>query len=86
MLKYKVVVYLAKERKETGTDSLAENRPEVIDSVVEGLAQEYGVDESLAHREAAAFYMHYRLYANAVNESWLAVKCDPLKLANISPA
>lgn len=80
---YKIVVFLANERKDRGRDSLMEEKYEVVDDYFVTITEKYRLDTSLIHREAAAYFMYWRLYFRAIGESFKAVRKNPLHLVNL---
>ena len=77
-----IVSFLADERKARGTDSLMENRADVVDHHFYQITAKYRSDPALIHRQAAAYFMCWKLYPRAISESWLAVKRRPFALEN----
>jgi glycosyltransferase involved in cell wall biosynthesis len=79
---YKAVAFLAKERKESGADSIMRGNPQVVYDYFNTATIHYQQDTSLIHREAAAYFMYWKLYPRAIKEGWLSVVKNPFSLVN----
>jgi len=79
---YKVVSFLANERRERGSDSIQEGKAEVANEYFSMVTEKYSIDSSLIHREAAELLMHWRLHWRAIKESSIAVRNNPFQLVN----
>jgi glycosyltransferase involved in cell wall biosynthesis len=79
---YKAVAFLAKERKESGVDSIMSGNPEIVYDYFNEVTIHYQQDTSLIHREAASYFMYGKLYPRAVREGWLSVVKNPFSLIN----
>jgi glycosyltransferase involved in cell wall biosynthesis len=78
-----VVIFLAQQRKLTGTDDLMREHPELADEYFESIKQPYYNDPSLIYREYAASYVYAGLLGKAVKSSWRAFLIGPFQLANL---
>ena len=79
---YKVVYHLFDQRK-NGKDDLELNLEGKVDDFFQGITSHYFKDTSLIYREAASYYMYYKLYGSAVKSSWKAFFKNPLELINL---
>jgi len=79
---YRVVAFLADERRLYGTDSLEKGNIETLDKFVDTITEEYSRDPSLIFRDSASYYMYCRYYRYALQESLLAIAHAPLKIIN----
>lgn len=77
-----VVIFLAKQRLERGSDDLMEGRSDMVDSYFEYLCEPYRRDSSMIYREYAANFMYNQLYKGAIQSAWESVKRNPLMLIN----
>ncbi len=80
---YKVVYHLLTQRKEYGKDDLQSGQVEKVDEFFESVTESYRNDSSKIHREAAAYYLYWRLNRQAILASAVAIKNNPLDLVNL---
>ena len=79
---YPVVVYLYRQRAERGQDDLQVGRVDLVDDYLNQITKKYRQDHTLIHREAAAYYMYWKLYPQAIASAWKAVIKQPWKFDN----
>jgi len=82
LIGHHIAQYLAKQRVATGTDDLMLNRKDKLLSQKKRLLEPYISDPSLAFRELAASFMFNRLFLQAIVNSLLAIKKNPLAFVN----
>jgi glycosyltransferase involved in cell wall biosynthesis len=80
---YKVVSYLANQRKASGKDFLMEGKPELADDYLASITQKYTQDPALVYREAAEYYFYWRLNQKALESAWSAFLKRPQQLTNL---
>lgn len=79
---YKLVVFLAEQRAEEGTDYLQQGREDLLMAYFDDITAHYAEDTTLIKREAAGYYNAWKLFDKAVEVSWEAVKKEPARLVN----
>lgn len=79
---YKVVAFLGEQRKKDGVDCLMRGQPDEADIFFEKVLEPYRSDKARIHREAAAYFMYWKLYSKAIGKSMQAIKKRPLQLIN----
>jgi glycosyltransferase involved in cell wall biosynthesis len=79
---YKVVVFLRNQRIVNGLDCLMSGEPSTADEYFESVTEPYKIDNSLINREAAAYFLFWRMYSRAIRESLMAIKKQPSILKN----
>jgi glycosyltransferase involved in cell wall biosynthesis len=79
---YKVVAFLADERRLYGTDSLENGNVETVEKYIDTITEEYSRDPSLIFRDSASYYMYCRYYRHALQESLMAIANAPLNIIN----
>ena len=82
LLARQIVIQLAMQRKQRGTDDLMDGHPEKVDGLLTAWREPYSSDPSLVFREFAASFMYNRLFKRAIHASWLAACTKPLKWDN----
>jgi glycosyltransferase involved in cell wall biosynthesis len=82
LLAKKVVIHLAKQRANRGSDDLQDGFPERVDQYFQELREPFTADPSLVFREYAAEFVYNRLYRKAVYASLAAVRKDPSTWVN----
>lgn len=80
---YKVVAHLGAQRKEIGTDVLMQDRPELADEFLDQVTQHYKHDAALLSREAAAYYLYWKLNMKACRASAQAFLTRPFHPVNL---
>lgn len=79
---YKVISFLTEERRRSGTDSLMNNKSEVVDQYMELMAEENRKDPSLIYRRAAFYFMYWKLTSTSWGSARKAFMMNPLRLKN----
>lgn len=82
LLAKEVVIHLAKQRRDRGSDDLMDGNPQLVDQYFENIKIPYYNDRSLIYRKYAADFMYNRLYKKAISTSWKAIKKRPTKWVN----
>lgn len=82
VLAKEVVIYLAKQRKERGSDDLMDGHPEMVDQFFDQLREPYIKDPAKIHREFAANFMYAKLYGKAIKTSWKSILERPGAMKN----
>lgn len=80
---YKVVSYLTVERRNTGFDALMENRNDQADHYLAQATAHYNNDPALIHREAAAYFLYWQLYSEAIKEAVKGIIKRPFDFINL---
>ena len=78
----KAVRYLRDQRLTLGKDDLELKNQTVLESKVEDWLIPYRVDTTLVHREAAGKFMYNKMYRQAIQISWKAVRQQPMRIIN----
>lgn len=79
---YKVISFLTVERRRSGTDSLMNNKSEVVDQYLELMAEENRKDPSLVYRRAAFYFMYWKLTSSSWDYAYRALMASPWRLKN----
>jgi glycosyltransferase involved in cell wall biosynthesis len=82
LIGHQIAQYLAKQRAESGTDDIMLNRMNNLSCVKKSFLKPYIADPSLVFRELAASFMFNRLFLQAIVNSLLAIKKNPLAFVN----
>jgi glycosyltransferase involved in cell wall biosynthesis len=82
LLSKELVLHLAKQRKERGSDDLMDGHPEKVKEYFTKLKKPYQMDRSLIYRDYAANFMYQGLNRRAIATSWKAILNRPAKLVN----
>ncbi|WKV13427.1 glycosyltransferase family 2 protein [Marivirga harenae] len=77
-----LVIYLAKQRRERGTDDLMEGKSQLVDQYLNELRLPYIEDPSKIYRQFAADYMYAELYVKAIKTSWHSIIKRPYLVKN----
>jgi hypothetical protein len=77
LLAKEVVIHLARQRAERGSDDLQNGRPERVDQYFQQLREPFRADPSLVFRAYAAEFIYNGLYRKAISASLAAVRKDP---------
>lgn len=80
---YKVVAFLGRQRRTTGSDSLMDDKPEQADQYLYKITSAYRDDPSRIHREAAEYYFYWSLNLKAIQAAWKGFLLRPFNLKNI---
>ncbi|MDH5610393.1 MAG: glycosyltransferase family 2 protein [Cyclobacteriaceae bacterium] len=79
---YRVVLHLTNQRKGGEKDDLEKGRVELVEDYFYEITETYRKDRSLINREAAAYYMYWKFYKKAIQESVKAILKEPLNFRN----